>query len=336
MAKVRVIAPDEVNGVGGNEGVTPRLVGSEEIMEMTLPKTEFVVDPIISGPGLWLTNGKQKAGKTIFGVQLALSIQASEAFLGWYQIVAPGGALVIEQDDPAGLAALQPILQRTTIPQRPNGFFSVEKAHFTIEPGFIEFLEREIKDKNLRVLMFDSYTSMRGPRNSGTDIVKAESLDLGMLDALAKRTGCIIILIHHASKGSSSLEWSDQAAGTFAMGAHSEGQIFISRFADLPCDAPERLVQIRGRHVAGTELVIRFDEPTLSYKFVMHGHASMLYPTIQQIKRIFGAGTFGPKSLCGETGMSRSSAHRIIDRLLAGGVLRKRGYGEYGLSEESR
>jgi len=265
----------------------------------------------------------------VLAAQMALSMQAAEPLMGWYSVPEACGALFIEQDDPSGLAALQPILQRTRIPVHSDRFFSVEKAHFTFEPGFMEFLEREIKARGLGVIVLDSYTAMRGPRNGGTDIVKAESLDLGMLDEVAKRTGCLILVIHHASKGSASLDWSDKSAGTYAMGAHSEGQIFISRFSDLPSNAPERLVQIRGRHVAGTELVIRFDEETLSYSFVLEGPASTHYPAIPRIVAIFGSAKFSPKTLCQELGWSRSSAHRVIERLNAGGILRKVGYGEY-------
>src|SRR5436190_20030115 len=74
---------------------------------------------------------------------------------------------------------------------------------------------------------------MRGPRQRGVDIVKAEQQELTEHDALAKRTGCAILLIHHTSKGSAGLDWSEKAAGTFAMSAATESQINISRFAEM-------------------------------------------------------------------------------------------------------
>ena len=335
MAKAKNMAaePDwsevEESGPEQKALIQARVVSAKEILEMTLPKTEFAIEPIVSSPGVWLVVGEQKAGKSLFAAQMALSMQAPEPLMGWYSIPRARAAMFIEQDDPSQLAAIQPILQRTKIPIRPDGFFSVEKAMFTIEPGFIEFLEGEIRGRALGVIVLDSYTVMRGPRNGRTDIVKAEALDLGMLDELAKRTGCLILVIHHVSKGSASLDWSDRSAGTYAMGAHSEGQIFISCFRDLPSNAPERLVQIRGRHVAGIEMVIRFEEETLSHSFIFEGAAAAMYPMLQQINSTFGGRTFSPKSLCQETGMSRASVHRVIARLSASGILRKRGFGEY-------
>jgi hypothetical protein len=49
--------------------------------------------------------------------------------------------------------------------------------------------------------------------------------------------------------------WSQQAAETFAMGAATEAQIFISRFSELESAAPERLVHVRGRHGKGAIVV---------------------------------------------------------------------------------
>lgn len=310
------------------------IVTAEDILKMTLPEVEFAIDPLISTPGLWLVNGSQKAGKTIFAAQVALTMTTGSPFLERYQTREAAGAMFIEQDDPSGVAALQRILQRSTVPYDRRRFYSICEASFVIEPGFVEFLEGEINSKRLSVVVLDSYTAMRGPRNGATDLVKAESIDLGLLDALAKRTGCLILVIHHASKGSAGLDWSDKAAGTYAMGAHSEGQIFVSRFNDLPSTATERLVQIRGRHVRGAELLLRFDEQTLGYELLLEGPAASCYPELIRVKEEFGVGKFTPKDICNATGMSRAGAHRLIGRLVAGQVARKTSYGEYRLERE--
>lgn len=311
-----------------------RIVTAEDILKMELPPVEFAIDPLISTPGLWLVNGSQKAGKTMLAAQAALTMTAGGVFLDRYQTQAATGAMFIEQDDPSGVAALRLILDRTPVQYNRQRFFSIVDAHFQIEPGFIEFLEGEITAKRLGVLVLDSYTAMRGPRSGSSDLVKSESIELGLLDALAKRTGCLILVIHHASKGSAALDWSDRSAGTFAMGAHSEGQIFISRFNDLPSSAPERLVQIRGRHVGGAEMVIKFNAERLAYDFLLEGPAASSYPALLQVKSEFGMVPFSPKALCNATGMSRASAHRLIGRLLANNLASKVGYGEYRLALE--
>ncbi len=337
--RIDLNTPDDLDRIPKNNDAPKdeskrRILTGREILEMTLPKVEYAVDPLITKPGLWLMNGSQKAGKTMFAAQTALSMNAGVDLMERFATGPATGAMFIEQDDPSGVGALQPILQRTTLPVDLDRFYSIAGSNFQIEPGFIEFLEKEITARGLGVVVLDSYTALRGPRNGSSDLVKAESLDLGLLDALAKRTGCLILLIHHSSKGSAALDWSDRSAGTYAMGAHSEGQVFISRFQELPGNAPERLVQIRGRHVEGAEMVIRFNVERLSYDFVLEGPAASSYPTILQMKSEFGTGTFSPKNLCGATGMSKASAHRIIGRLMASNLASKVAFGEYRLALE--
>lgn len=119
-------------------------------------------------------------------------------------------------------------------------------------------------------------TALRASRIKGGDIVKAEQEDFTQLDALAKRTNCAILIVHHGSKGSAGLHWTQQAAGTFAVGAATESQVFVSRFAELDGAAPERPVQIRGRHSEDLEMVIRFRKETLDYEHVLDGGAATL------------------------------------------------------------
>jgi hypothetical protein len=167
-------------------------------------------------------------------------------------------ALVIEQDDPAGIAAIQDILNVYPGVLHPKKFYAPEKPDFILGEGFIEWLENEIRQRDIGLVVLDSYTAMRTRRQQTSDIVKEESDDFTLLNALAKRAGCVILVLHHLSKSSVTLDWDQQGAGTFAIGAAVDGLLRISRFRDLPSNAPERLVQVRGRHISGEEIVLRF------------------------------------------------------------------------------
>jgi hypothetical protein len=146
------------------------------------------------------------------------------------------------------------------------------------------------------------------------------------------RAGCAVLVVHHGSKGSAGADWAEQAAGTFAMAAATEGQIHISRFRDLDSNAPERLVRIRGRHLEGTELVLRFQKETMGYDHVLQGGAASLYPLVVQLQTLFETRPFSPKELSQETGVSRATAHRQIDRLHRAGAMTKHSFGEYVLT----
>jgi hypothetical protein len=203
---------------------------------------------------------------------------------------------------------------------------------FTFGQQLLDWLETQIAERALRLIILDSYTALRGSRSAGVDIVKAEQNDLTMMDELAKRTSCAMGLIHHSSKGSAALDWSDQAAGTFAMSAATEAQIHVSRFKDLDINAPERLVRIRGRHLRGTEIVLRFREDTLDHEHILEGGAASLYPLLLSLQTVFTGKVFSPRELSQEMGISKATAHRYLDKLHRADVLTKRGFGEYELN----
>jgi hypothetical protein len=220
--------------------------------------------------------------------------------------------------------------------RHPGSFFAVKKPDFVLGEGFIEWLEKEIRARDIGLVVLDSYTKMRAHRQRGGDIVKEESDDFTMLNELGKRTRCLIFVLHHPSKGSAALDWDQQGAGTYGIGAAVDGAFSISRFRELAINAPERLLRVRGRHLGGEEMVLRFVEEKLSYDLVMSGSASSHYPDVLALERHFAGRVFSPNDVTKETGMGRATVHRLIERLLYGNVLSRSRYGEYRLSEAWR
>jgi hypothetical protein len=326
LSNVEAHAKTVVNGVSASL----RTLGIDDILKRDIPEASMLIEGILPAAGASLLVGSAKSGKTLNAVQMAIAVASGSALYGMHRILAPGPVLVIEKDDPAGVASIKTILNRSNISGIP--FHLIEHAELVgVEFGsaFVDQIEERILTLALKLIVLDSYTALRGSRSKNVDIVKAEQCDLSLLDALAKRTNCAIVVIHHSSKGYAGLDWSEKAAGTFAMSAATEAQIFISRFLDLETAAPERLVRIRGRHSEDLEMVLRFRKDTLDYEHVLTGGAAAVYPFLLQLKNTFGSQSFGPKELCFATGMSKATATRQIDRLCRADAIQKRGYGEY-------
>jgi hypothetical protein len=310
----------------------PVVMDIREIMQIKTPKHELLIEKLLPTKGATLIVAAPKAGKTVLSVQMALAVASGRALLDVYNITSPGPALVLEQDDPAGPESVNGILAKSTLPDLESvPFFLVPRVAFSFGVEFLEWLESQIGVLGLRLVILDSYTALRPSRRSGGDVVKVEHGELALLDDLAKRTNCAIAIVHHGSKGSVAMDWSDQAAGSFAMTAATEAQIHISRFAELDGMAPERLIRVRGRHQPDMEMVLRFEVETLSFDRVMEGPASSLYPLLQQLKTHFRVQAFGPKELSQTTGVSRATAHRQIDRMYRADALGKAGFGSYVL-----
>jgi hypothetical protein len=308
----------------------PTVLTVDDLLELDVPAPEMLIENLQPKCGASLIVGASKSGKTILAVQKALAVATGRPLFDHYKVLTQGAALIIEQDDPAGEATIKNIIQSAGV-KSGTPLYVVPRVPFSFGTEFFEWLEGQITKRSLRFVALDSYTALRGSRGGRADIVKAEQTDMTLLDALGKRTGCAIDVIHHYSKGSASLDWSQKAAGTFAMSAATEGQMHVSRFPQLDSASPERLVRVRGRHLADVEMVLRFRAETLDYAHLLAGGAAPLFPLLLQIRSAFGQESFGPRELSHETGVSRATASRHIDQLHRTGALVRRGYGEYAL-----
>ena len=313
----------------------PQILSVADLLALNVPAPSMLVESIVPSAGATLMFGAPKSNKTLLAVQVAIAVASGNAVCDFYRILNPGPVLVVEQDDPAGAASIKDILQRSPIPVAGIPFSLAPRVPYTFGLEFIEWLERQIRDLKLHLVVLDSYTALRSSRGAGIDIVKAEQHDLTLLDELAKRTGCAILIIHHDSKGSAGLDWSSRAAGTYAMSAATEAQIHVSRFAELDSNAKERLIRVRGRHLDGIELVLKFRKETLDHEHILEGGGAPLYPLVTQLQREFGHRTFSTKEMAHTTGGSRANVHRQLNRLCHAGALTKRGYGEYAVTASS-
>jgi RecA-family ATPase len=317
-----------VISVGEN---APTILSVADILALNVPIASMLIEGIVPAAGASMIVGAPKSGKTLDAAQKAIAIASGAALYGQYPVSNSGPVLIVAQDDPAGIASTQAILKRSRVSVEGIPLFVVPRVPFEFGVDFIEWLGEKISKYALRAVVLDSYTSLRGSRPKGIDIVKVEQGDLSALDGLAKTTQCSILVIHHCSKGASGLDWTQNAAGTFAMSAATESQIHISRFNELDNAAPERLVRIRGRHSEDLEIVLKFQKDSLDFDFVMQGAAAAVYPTLLQLEALFGANPFSPKELSSATGWSPATATRHIGRLYRAGVIDKRGFGSYAV-----
>jgi hypothetical protein len=239
--------------------------------------------------------------------------------------------MIIESDDPSGKEALQPQLAASPI-LRPGALLHVlDEMPLQMCDSFIRMLRTQITSKHLRVLVLDSYSQMRPDHGGRMDIVKVEREEISALDALAKQTRCLILLIHHDSHGHASLDWSDRAGGSYSVGASAEGLIHIARFPNLPDTAPERLIRARIRGGAGFTGLLRFSETTLDYALAFQGAAAPFYEELLHLKQTFGLEKFKATELQ-ETGLSSAGAFRLVNRLFHAKAVEPIKRGEYRLA----
>jgi hypothetical protein len=305
----------------------PPVYTLDELATLKIAHPEALIDGILITPGLTLLVAPPKAGKTILGVQIALSLASGLNLFDQYSTLGQTNVLVIEQDDPQGLAAMQSFRQKSRAARAGAPLHCIAGSTFVLgEAHFLDWLRQFVREHRIGLVYLDSYTALRGLRGPNqSDIVKLESAELLVLSETGRDLGCAILMSHHDSKSSAHLDWSSRAAGSFAVGAASDTLIFLERFPELE-DDQTRLVRIRSRHLASKELVIRLRAETLDFDFVMEGAASRDYPEIRHLWHQFpSAQAFSARQITDELGWPRTTAYRLLRRLTWCGILIKTG-----------
>jgi len=312
----------------------PKRLSVGQVKALDVLPPAMMIESLFPATGLCLFTGAQKMGKTIFSAQTAVAVATNQALLGYYSILKPGPALIVEVDDPAGDASFKDLWTKWQVADDANVYLETS-APFAMGPEFLGWIESEIEDLKPHLVVLDSYLTLRPPRGKSSDIVHAEKEEMRLLDALAKKRGVLIVLLHHESstnKANSLLDWDSKGAGTFALTAAVESQLSIGKFRELE-GSPVRIIRAKGRHIAERYLVVTYNAETGSFHYIMDGPASLHYPLITDIKRSVPQAVITPHDLTSEMGMARSTAHRTLMTLINAGAMVKKSYGEYRFTE---
>lgn len=172
----------------------PTVLSVADLMALDVAPPSMLIDGLLPGAGASLMFGAPKSNKTLLAVQMAIAVASGHPLFDYYRVLNAGPVLMVEQDEPAGAASLKDILRRSPVPVEGIPFYLAPRVPYTFGFELLEWLEGEIKGRQLRLVVLDSYTALRGPRSSGVDIVKAEQNDLTLMDELAKRSGCALAI----------------------------------------------------------------------------------------------------------------------------------------------
>lgn len=308
--------------------VLPESEPIENLRHRVITKPQALIEGYMLAPSVTLMVGPGKTGKTAFAVQMAMSL-ANGLHLFHNYTTQQAAGLIVEWDDQQGESSLQDFLLkcRASRPDQPLDIVVRPKELVTIsEPEFRPWLTAQILKRPARFCVLDSLTALRGfgDDDRKKNVVKLEASEILMLGEIAIETKCGIVLNHHDSKSSASLDIFSRAAGTFALQACSETQIVLSRFPGLPLNDPARLVSVRGRHLEGLQAVLRFRPETLDYDFILEGAIAPLYPELSKLLHgLRGRASFDGKEAVEHSGWSRSKTYDVLAALTMAGILTK-------------
>lgn len=303
----------------------PPPVNAHDLASKSFPPIDFVVAGLIP-KGLTLLAGEPKAGKSWLSLDIALSIARGVGCLG--ERACPQGDvlyLALEDDEARLQLRIRRILGEG--PSWPRCLMlPTEWARF--DAGGIDALEDWIvAQPNPRAIIIDVYERFRprGRRVKGS--YQSEYDELTVLQALARRRGVAIVLVHHLLKGAGRRDPYQRVMGTTGFVGAVDTVILLDRGATVT-----RLMA-RGRDIGEVEQVVRFDEVSMCWRPAEDQSQISLFPERDRIIAVLGNSTtpMKPAEIAKITGGNDDSVRKMLRRMEASGEVVRTRYGVYAL-----
>lgn len=314
---------NQVRGADGQQAIIG--ITAADLMRKIFPEPRWAI-PGILPEGLNLLAGKPKKGKSIFALNIGLSITLGGLALGKIP-VEQGAVMYLALED------TERRLQKRIKHMMPYSDAPADLHLFTKWPrmdvGGLELLEAKISEiPNLRLVIIDTLQKFRKPTRGTANLYADDYETVSKIKDIADRLGVCILLIHHLRKAESD-DIFDTLSGSLGLTGGTDGNLVMESTKG------NTTLHITGRDVEGIELAIELDTQMLAWRLL--GERAEVKSTNDQ-QRIYNAlkesaEPLTPKELTDITGLKVGYVKNILAKFLEEGSIQRTGYGKYTYKE---
>ena len=249
--------------------------GSEIMRMECIPPDNIVVG--VLHVGVTILAAKPKAGKTIFGCNLAISVAGGKKFLNSFDVTKTK-VLFIALEDTYG--RIQSRLSKMRYAPNNSILFAYEWP--TIPDGGIQMLDKWLNDDasdnyRTRLIIIDTLARFRGFKKS-SGIYKNDYEIIANLKSLADKYSIGILVLNHLRKDEPR-DIFDMISGSVGITAGADTTIVMTRdrgseFATLI---------LAGREIGDAKYSLSFDETTLNWRLLGNSNEFNLGTARKQI-----------------------------------------------------
>ena len=310
---------EQVRGADGKQVITG--ITAAELMQKIFPEPRWAI-PGILPEGLNLLAGKPKKGKSIFALNIGLSIALGGLALGKIP-VEQGAVMYLALED------TERRLQKRIRHMMPYSDAPAALHLFTKWPrmgaGGLELLEAKISEiPNLRLVIIDTLQKFRKPSRSTGNLYAEDYETVTKIKDVADRLGVCILLIHHLRKAEAD-DVFDTLSGTLGLTGGTDGNLVMENTHGVTT------LYITGRDVEGIELAIELDTQMLAWRLLGEraevqatSERQLLYDAIKTAE-----GEVTPCELSKITGLKYKYIAKTLPLFLQEGKIKKLNRGKY-------
>jgi hypothetical protein len=223
---------------------------------MDIPETQWIVEKLIPVGAAMLWSAREKAGKGILCIDVAVSIASEQTFIG-KAISTPGPVVYMALEESIGLVRERLKLRAGTAKDIPvfvlQADGSREGQEFTLEdPECIKGLIEMIRKIRPVAVFIDTLREAHSGKEDSSDDMAPR---LRPIKAIAHQTRTTIIFTHHHSKGGGF------RGSTAILGSLDDGLEFV-RTDDDRDPTVTGYISGKGRHINKVYETIKFDPET--------------------------------------------------------------------------
>ena len=297
-------------------------ITAAELMHKEFPEPRWAILDILP-EGLNLLAGKPKKGKSIFALNIGLSIALGGLALGKIP-VEQGAVIYLALEDPERRLQKRLKQMMTHTDRAPTALHLFTKWP-RMDAGGLELLEAKMGEiPNLRLVIIDTLQKFRKPSKSNVNLYAEDYETVSKIKDVADRLGVCILLIHHLRKAEA-VDIFDTMSGSLGLTGGTDGNLV------LESTKGNTTLHITGRDVEGIELAIKLDTQMLSWRLL--GERAEVKATNDQ-QQIYdalkeSAEELTPKELSEITGLKDSHVKKILGKFVEDGSIKRTGHGKY-------
>jgi hypothetical protein len=227
-----------------------KTITAAELLAMEIPEPRWAVPNLIP-EGLTILAGRPKAGKSFFGLGVALAVAHGGYALGHIP-VEQGEALFVGLED--NLRRLQSRLRTMLAGEAPPVKLHLLTGLPRMNRGGLGILSDWLEQHpETRLVIIDTLNKVRPPKKRGADSYTEDYDALGEIQQFAMERGIAIMVIHHTRKSIGEYEI-DEISGTTGVSAAADSILMIRK------SVSGEVLYATGRDVDTQELALRFDK----------------------------------------------------------------------------
>ena len=292
------------------------------LLEKIFPEPRWAI-PGILPEGLNLLAGKPKKGKSIFALNIGLSISLGGLALGKIPVEqGPVLYLALEDTERRLQQRLKHMLAYSD--RAPEGLHLFTKWP-NMDAGGLDLLEAKILEiQNPRLVIIDTLQKFRPPAKSNANLYAEDYGTVTQIKEVADRLGVCILLIHHLRKAESD-DIFDTLSGSLGLTGGTDGNLVMQNIRG------DTILHVTGRDVEGKELALVLDPKMLAWQLL--GDRAEVQATSER-QTLFNAmknadSEVTPKELVEITGLKPQYVKKALAHLCHEGTVKRIDRGKY-------